>query len=107
MFNNQISILNKYQERLFYIMVDEFQDTYFCQYSLIKLLSNIYKNIYVVGDDEQSIYSQKEAKVYNILDYEKDYIGTKSIKLEQNYHSSKNILLVADKLIKINVIRKD
>ncbi|MCP4482131.1 MAG: UvrD-helicase domain-containing protein [bacterium] len=107
MFETNKEILDKYQERFQYIMVDEFQDTNESQYRLIKFLSGKYKNICVVGDDDQSIYSWRGANINNILNFEKDYKDTKVVKLEQNYRSTKNILKVADKLVKKNVQRKD
>ena len=107
MLQNNKEILEKYQERFRYIMVDEFQDTNYCQYLLIKLLSAKHKNVCVVGDDDQSIYSWRGANVRNILEFENDYKNTKIIKLEQNYRSTKNILKIADTLVKNNVARKN
>ncbi|MDR0676437.1 MAG: UvrD-helicase domain-containing protein [Elusimicrobiota bacterium] len=107
MLENNPKILAKFQERFKYIMVDEFQDTNYCQYLMIKLLSGKYKNICVVGDDDQSIYSWRGANVENILNFENDFANTKSIKLEQNYRSTKNILKAADKLVKNNIERKN
>lgn len=107
MLQTRQDILEKYQERFKYIMIDEFQDTNYCQYLMIQLLSGKYKNICVVGDDDQSIYSWRGANVENILNFEKDFKNTKAIKLEQNYRSTKNILKAADKLVKNNIERKE
>jgi DNA helicase-2/ATP-dependent DNA helicase PcrA len=107
MLKTREDILQKYQERFKYIMVDEFQDTNHTQYVLIQLLSGKYNNVCVVGDDDQSIYSWRGANLNNILDFENDYSDTKVIKLEQNYRSTKNILKIADKLVKHNIGRKN
>ncbi|MDE6357445.1 MAG: UvrD-helicase domain-containing protein, partial [Eubacteriales bacterium] len=106
LFANNIDILEKYQERFKYIMVDEYQDTSTCQYTLIKLLANKYKNICVVGDDDQSIYGWRGADINNILDFEKDFENAEMIKLEQNYRSTKVILNAANEVIKNNFGRK-
>ena len=100
-------ILNKYQERFKYIMVDEYQDTSKAQYMLVKLLADKYKNICVVGDDDQSIYGWRGADVKNILRFSEDFQNTTTIKLEQNYRSTKNILGVATNVIKNNYNRKE
>ncbi len=100
-------VLEKYQERFKYILVDEYQDTNQCQYKLIKLLSLKYKNLCVVGDDDQSIYGWRGADISNILDFEKDYNDAKVIKLEQNYRSTQNILNSANEVIKNNSGRKN
>ncbi len=100
-------VLEKYQERFKYILVDEYQDTNQSQYKLIKLLSSKYKNICVVGDDDQSIYGWRGADIKNILDFEKDYNDAKVIKLEQNYRSTQNILNSANEVIKNNSGRKN
>ncbi len=107
MLQTRPDILQKYQERFKYIMIDEFQDTNYSQYLMIKLLAGKYKNICVVGDDDQSIYSWRGADIQNILNFEKDYEKTKIIKLEQNYRSTKNILETADRLVKNNKTRKN
>ena len=100
-------ILEKYQRTFRYIMVDEYQDTNHAQYMLVKLLSQKHKNICVVGDDWQGIYSWRGANIQNILDFEKDYPNAKVIKLEQNYRSTQNILDAAYGVISKNVNRKD
>ncbi len=99
-------VLEKYQEKFKYIMVDEYQDTNRAQYILTKLLASKYRNICVVGDDDQSIYSWRGAEIRNILDFEKDYPGTTVIKLEQNYRSTKIILKAASEVVKNNTQRK-
>jgi DNA helicase II / ATP-dependent DNA helicase PcrA len=91
-FQTSPEVLEKYQRIFLYIMVDEYQDTNYAQYMLVKLLSEKHKNICVVGDDWQGIYSWRGADIQNILDFEKDYPGAVVIKLEQNYRSTQNIL---------------
>ncbi len=95
-------ILQKYQNRFKYILVDEYQDTNKSQYIAINQLSNAHQNICVVGDDAQSIYRWRGAEIQNILDFQKKYPYAKIIRLEQNYRSTKNILAAADSLIKNN-----
>lgn len=99
-------ILEKYQEQYKYILVDEYQDTNPAQYRLMKLLALKYKNICVVGDDAQSIYSFRNADFRNILNFEKDYPQAKVVTLDQNYRSTQNILDAASKLISKNVYQK-
>ncbi|NLJ94168.1 MAG: UvrD-helicase domain-containing protein [Clostridiaceae bacterium] len=96
-----------YQTRFKHILVDEYQDTNHVQYLLVKLLGQKHRNICVVGDDDQSIYSFRGANIQNILNFEKDYKESKVIKLEQNYRSSKNILGAANAIIKENEGRTD
>ncbi len=99
--------MNAYQERLRYIMVDEYQDTNTAQFELIRLLANKYKNLCVVGDDDQSIYKFRGANIYNILNFEKHFPDATVIKLEQNYRSTQNILDAANGVIANNVGRKE
>jgi len=98
-------ILSKYQDKFQYILVDEYQDTNHAQYVLTKMLAEKYKNICVVGDDDQSIYSWRGADITNILDFEKDYPGCKTVKLEENYRSTPKILQRAWNVVKNNTGR--
>lgn len=107
LFESQPDILKKYQDRFKYIMVDEYQDTNYAQYTLIKLLADQHKNICVVGDDDQSIYEWRGADIRNILDFEHQYPQAKVIKLEENYRSSQFILKAANGVIANNQERKD
>lgn len=100
-------VLASYQERFRYIMVDEYQDTNTAQFELIRLLASKYKNLCVVGDDDQSIYKFRGANIYNILNFEKYFSEAKVIKLEQNYRSTQNILDAANSVIANNVGRKE
>ena len=100
-------ILAQYQERFRYIMVDEYQDTNKAQYLLIKQLAAVHRNIFVIGDDWQSVYSWRGADFRNILDFENDYPDAKIIKLEQNYRSTQNILDAAQAVIIKNEQRSD
>jgi DNA helicase-2/ATP-dependent DNA helicase PcrA len=106
LFKNYPSLLKKYQNLFSYILVDEFQDTNFAQYYLLKLLASSHKKICVVGDDDQSIYRFRGADINNIFNFEKDFPGTKVVKLEQNYRSTKNILNVSEAVILKNTERK-
>lgn len=106
LFKNELKVLEKYQKLFKYILVDEYQDTNYAQYMLIKLLADKHKNLFVVGDDAQSIYKWRGADIRNILNFEKDYKNTKLIKLEQNYRSTKVILEATNKIIKNNVEQK-
>lgn len=107
LFKKNKDILAKYQERFRYILVDEYQDTNEAQYTLIKMLSAKYKNVCVVGDVDQSIYGFRGANYQNILNFEKDYSNVKTIKLEENYRSTSNILNAANDVIKNNKKRKE
>ena len=100
-------VLSSYQERFRYIMVDEYQDTNTAQFELIRLLASKYKNLCVVGDDDQSIYKFRGANIYNILNFEKHFPDATVIKLEQNYRSTQNILDAANGVIANNIGRKD
>jgi len=106
-FQNFPDMLEKYRSIFRYIMVDEYQDTNHAQYMLVKLLAEKYRNICVVGDDWQGIYSWRGANIQNILDFEKDYPEAKIIKLEQNYRSTQTILDAAYGVISQNINRKD
>lgn len=107
LFQNCPEVLDYYQERFRYIMVDEYQDTNTAQFKLISLLAGKYKNLCVVGDDDQSIYKFRGANIGNILNFEESYPGAKVIKLEQNYRSTQNILDSANAVIRNNKGRKD
>ena len=105
LFENNPDILESYQKRFKFILVDEYQDTNVSQYKLLKLLSGKYKNICCVGDDDQSIYSWRGAEISNILRFEKDFPNAKVIRLEENYRSTGHILTAASKLIENNESR--
>ena len=105
LFKNTPAVLKKYQARFKYVLVDEYQDTNHVQYMLLKLLVVKHKNIFVVGDDAQSIYGFRGANLQNILDFKKDYPNAKVVMLEQNYRSNKPILDVANTVIKLNPLQ--
>ncbi len=107
LFEEDEEILSYYSEKFKYVHIDEFQDTNVVQYKIAKLLSSYHKNIFVVGDDDQSIYGWRGAKISNILGFEDDFYGAKIYKLEQNYRSTKSILNLANLIIRNNVSRKD
>jgi DNA helicase-2/ATP-dependent DNA helicase PcrA len=107
MFREHSDILEKYQQQFQYIMVDEYQDTNHAQYQFTKLLAAGHRNLCVVGDDWQSIYSWRGANFQNILDFEKDYPEAAVIKLEQNYRSTRHILDAAHAIITKNRVRSD
>lgn len=106
LFKNNPDVLDNYQKRFKYIMVDEYQDTNTAQFNLIRLLAGGYENLCVVGDDDQSIYKFRGANIYNILNFEHYYPQAKVIKLEQNYRSTQNILDAANAVIANNRGRK-
>lgn len=105
LFQTHPDVLEKYQMRWSFILIDEYQDTNAAQYNLTRLLSERHRNVFAVGDPDQSIYSWRGANIQNILRFEKDFPGAKVITLEQNYRSSNNILRAANALIKENVSR--
>lgn len=107
LFRQNAEILNHYQERFPFILVDEYQDTNTAQFTLLSLLASRYQNLCVVGDDDQSIYRFRGANIHNILNFEKIFPATKVIRLEQNYRSTKNILAAASGVIKHNSMRKE
>lgn len=107
LFEEHPEILEYYSEKFRYVHVDEFQDTNAVQFKIIKMLASVHGNIFVVGDDDQSIYGWRGAKISNILDFQKSFDGARVYKLEQNYRSTKNILNVANLVIKNNDKRKE
>ncbi|MCI6858717.1 MAG: UvrD-helicase domain-containing protein [Eubacterium sp.] len=107
LFEGNPDILEYYQDRFRYIMVDEYQDTNTVQFMIVSLLARKYRNLCVVGDDDQSIYKFRGANIYNILNFEKVFPDAKVIRLEQNYRSTQNILNVANGVIAHNTERKE
>jgi len=107
LFKENKEILQKYQERFKFVLVDEYQDTNYAQHVLIKQLAQKHNNIFAVGDDWQSIYKWRGADVNNILNFKKDFAGAKLIKLEQNYRSTQNILDAAYAIIENNTSRSE
>ena len=107
LFKNYPRVLEEYQDKYKYILIDEYQDTNEAQYIFSKLLSSKYRNIFVVGDNDQAIYAFRGANYKNILNFEKDYPEAKTILLEENYRSTKTILNAANSVIKNNRERKD
>ncbi|MBC7426851.1 MAG: exodeoxyribonuclease V subunit gamma [Bacteroidia bacterium] len=104
---NHADVLNKYQHKFKYIMVDEYQDTNLCQYMIIKRLAAVFRNICVVGDDSQSIYSFRGANIQNILNFSKDYPELNVFKLEHNYRSTSNIVDASSSIISKNKEKLD
>ena len=102
LFKEHLEVLNKYQHRFQYMLVDEFQDTNLCQYFIIRKLASVRENVCVVGDDAQSIYAFRGADISNILNFEKDYPDLRIIKLEQNYRSTQTIVEAANSVIAKN-----
>jgi DNA helicase-2/ATP-dependent DNA helicase PcrA len=100
-------VLAKYQNRFRYLLVDEYQDTNHSQYLIVRALSDKFQNICVVGDDAQSIYAFRGANINNILNFQKDYEGVKTFRLEQNYRSTKNIVEAANTIIDKNKVKLD
>ncbi len=107
LFQTQADVLDHYQERFRYVMVDEYQDTNTVQFELVRILSSKYRNLCVVGDDDQSIYKFRGANIRNILNFEQFFEDARVIKLEQNYRSTGNILNAANAVISNNIGRKD
>lgn len=107
LFKKYRELKQKYQNKWDYILVDEYQDTNHVQFSFLKTISQVHNNICVVGDDDQSIYKWRGADIKNILEFEKTFKNSKIIKLEQNYRSTKNILLAASSVVKNNTLRKN
>ncbi|MBN4066558.1 UvrD-helicase domain-containing protein [Simkania negevensis] len=105
LFKEHPSVLETFQQRWHYLLIDEYQDTNYAQYMMAKLLVDKSQNIFVVGDPDQSIYSWRGANIENILNFERDYPGAKVVRLEQNYRSQKNILDAANSLITHNTSR--
>lgn len=102
LFSSNKQVLTKYQERFKYLLIDEFQDTNKIQYALVRLLASKHGNIFVVGDDDQSIYGWRWADVENIRDFKRSFVGARIYKLEQNYRSTSSILDLANKIIANN-----
>lgn len=107
LFQNCDDVLQTYQERFRYIMVDEYQDTNTAQFKFVSLLASRYENLCVVGDDDQSIYKFRGANIGNILGFERVFPNAKVIRLEQNYRSTQNILDAANGVISNNTERKE
>ncbi|MTI89177.1 MAG: hypothetical protein FH748_14570 [Balneolaceae bacterium] len=107
LFEEHPDVLEKYQDRFKYILIDEYQDTNHAQYKVTRMLADKYKNICVVGDDAQSIYSFRGADISNILNFKEDYENATQVPLEQNYRSTKSILQCADSIIKKNTKQLD
>ena len=106
LFRDHPAVLEHYQELFRYILVDEYQDTNRAQYQLVNLLADKYRNVCVVGDADQGVYSWRGATIQNLLDFERDYPDAEVFLMEQNYRSTSNILAIANALIEHNVQRK-
>lgn len=106
LFRTHPDVLQRYRERFSFILVDEYQDTNRAQYVFLRLLAETHANLFVVGDDDQSIYGWRGADIRNILDFEKDFADARIVRLEQNYRSSQTILAAANRVIAENVRRK-
>ena len=107
LFETKPDVLAKWQERFRYIVIDEYQDTNHAQYRFASLLAAKYRNLCVVGDEDQSVYAFRGATIRNILEFERDYPDAKVFKLEQNYRSTQTILDAANAVIRNNTQRKD
>jgi len=107
LFTEHPAVLEKYQDRFLYLLIDEYQDTNHAQYQLVRLLSAKYRNVAVVGDDDQSIYSFRGADIRNILDFERDFPEAKVVVLDQNYRSTERILKAASAVVSHNTARKE
>lgn len=107
LFDDNLTICEKYQKKFEYIMIDEYQDTNHAQYRLVSRLAALYRNIMAVGDDDQSIYGWRGAEIENILNFSNDFHDAKIIKLEQNYRSTQTILATASALMSNNAIRAE
>ena len=106
LFRAQPEVLNAYRERFAFVLVDEYQDTNRAQYLLLQLLAGSHSNLFVVGDDDQSIYGWRGADIRNILDFEDDFADARMVRLEQNYRSTRTILDAANRVIEENIHRK-
>lgn len=107
LFRERPDVLDRYQERYRYILVDEFQDTNIAQFAFLRQLAAKWRNLCVVGDEDQSVYSWRQADLRNILNFELDYPGATVVTLEQNYRSTKRILQAATSVIQANLLRKE
>ncbi|MPZ14417.1 MAG: AAA family ATPase [Chloroflexi bacterium] len=107
LFREATEVLEAYQERFHYLLVDEFQDTNTAQYRLVRLLAQKYRNLCVVGDEDQSVYSWRKADIRNLLNFETDFPNLKVVMLEQNYRSTQTILSAAQSVISANLMRKE
>ena len=106
LFESQPGVRDKWQNRLRYLLVDEYQDTNAAQYQFVALMGGGYRNVMVVGDDDQSIYGWRGADIRNILDFERDFPGARIVRLEENYRSTPNVLALANAVISENTERR-